>query len=113
MNSTAWPPGRICGQRCVASPFSAGFVTACGGPPALGTRERPMPVLLSSVAMILSSSPQAAPRASGASHKVITALPRTETFFIFLPAKKPIHWPSGLKNGSAAPSVPESSVACG
>ena len=38
--------------------------------------------------------------------EVSAAPPLTETFFIFPPAKNPIHWPSGEKNGSMAPSVP-------
>jgi hypothetical protein len=41
----------------------------------------------------------APPRPSGASHRLTAAPPVIETFFSLPPAKKPIHWPSGEKNG--------------
>ena len=61
VNSTALPPGRICGQRCVASPC-ASCVTGVGAPPAAGIRDR-TPPMLESAAMMLPSSPQLPPSA--------------------------------------------------
>jgi hypothetical protein len=61
---------------------------------------------------IASSSPQVPPRAFGASQSVIGAPPVTETFFNLPPAKKPIHFPSGEKNGLRASSVPARAVGC-
>ena len=40
VNSTALPPGRTCGHRCVNSP-GANVVKGSGVPPAEGTRDRP------------------------------------------------------------------------
>src|SRR5207247_602156 len=40
VNRTAWPPGRTCGQRWVASPLPS-FVSGWGAPPAADKRERP------------------------------------------------------------------------
>src|ERR1700693_4166624 len=79
-NNTALPPGRICGQRRVISPFCKS-VTGVGGPPADGTRDGPPTVL--GPAMMLPSSPQLPPVALGAEHKVIAEPPSTEIFFIF------------------------------
>ncbi len=47
-----------------------------------------------------------APPGMGAPASVTVTPPFTETFFSLPPAKKPIHWPSGEKNGDTAPSVP-------
>src|SRR5713226_2736238 len=44
VNSTALPPGRICGQRCVTSPC-ASSVTCAGVPPEEGIRDR-LPTVL-------------------------------------------------------------------
>ena len=62
VNNTALPPGRICGQRWVTSPFCKS-VTGVGGPPAEGIRDKP-PVVLSA-AMMLPSSPQLPPATIG------------------------------------------------
>src|ERR1039458_10738797 len=61
--------------------------------------------------MIVPSSPQEAPCSGPAvSHRETTPPPCRGIFFNFLPAKNPIHWPSGEKKGSTAPSVPASIV---
>src|SRR5713226_4414233 len=62
--------------------------------------------------MMLWSSPQAPPRAVGASHKAIAVPPSTE-ILSFPPAKNATHCPSGEKKGAKAPSVPANSVALG
>ncbi len=62
--------------------------------------------------MIVSSSAHVPPRPLGASHSVTAAPPVTAIFFSLPPAKNAIHWPSGEKNGLAAPSVPASAAAC-
>src|SRR5580692_9216207 len=103
VNNTALPPGRICGQRWVTSPFCKS-VTAVGGPPAEGIRDKP-PVKLSA-AMILPSSPQLPPTGVPVSHKVIAEPPSTEIFCSFPDEKKATHCPSGEKNGAHAPCVP-------
>src|SRR5712664_3285724 len=91
VNSTALPPGRICGQRWLVSPC-ANSVTGVGSPPAEGIRDKPLNV---SAAMMLPSSPQLPPPPTGASHKAIAEPPSTEIFFSFNVAKKPTHRPSG------------------
>src|ERR1700694_826847 len=85
VNSTAFPPGRICGQRWVVSPFCKS-VTGVGGPPAEGIRDKPP--LLASVAMMLPFSPQLPPRPLIALHKVIAEPPSTEIFCSFPDEKK-------------------------
>src|SRR5580698_4365582 len=108
VKSTAFPPGRICGQRCVASPC-ASCVTGAGAPPAEGIRDKE-PLLLNA-AMIVPSSPQLAPRPSGASHNATAEPPSTEIFLSFPCAKKASHCPSGEKKEAEASCVPASSVA--
>src|SRR5450759_2902253 len=111
VNSTALPPGRICGQRWVNSPLCKS-VTGVGGPPADGIRDRPPP--MPSAAMMLPSSPQLPPPLLPlASHKVIAEPPSTEIFCNFPTEKKATHCPSGEKKGADAPCVPKSSVALG
>src|ERR1700674_5474296 len=100
VNSTALPPGRICGHMCWNSPRCKS-VTGVGGPPAEGIRDK-TPLVLSA-AMMLPSSPQLPPRPAGALHKVIAEPPSTEIFCSFPVVKKAIHCPSGEKNGSYAP----------
>ena len=102
------PPGSACGHRCVTAPWLSVPKTDAV-PPAAGTRMSVTcwPVF-DGVKMIVSSSVQVPPRPVGASHSVIAAPPVTETFFSWPPAKNAIHWPSGEKNGAAAPSVPAS-----
>ena len=56
--------------------------------------------------MIDPSSAHVPPRPSGTADSVTAGPPFTETFFSSPPEKKPIHWPSGEKNASRAPSVP-------
>ncbi len=68
--------------------------------------------MLVGVKTIVSSSIQVPPRPFAASDSLIGAPPVTETFFNWPSAKNAIHWPSGEKNGLAAPSVPASAVAC-
>ncbi len=60
---------------------------------------------------MMSPSPQLAPRACGASHKSTTVPWSADIFFNLPLAKKPIHLPSGEKNGVSAPSVPASGAA--
>src|ERR1700693_5203481 len=100
VNNTALPPGRICGQRWVPSPFCKS-VTGVGGPPAEGIRDKPPAELR--LAMMLPSSPQLPPIPTGAAHKVIAEPPSTETFCSFDAVKKATHCPSGEKKGSIAP----------
>src|SRR5271169_4723230 len=97
VNKTALPPGRICGQRWVISPFCKS-VTGVGGPPAEGIRDKP--ALNLSAAMMLPSSPQLPPSAVFASHKAIAEPPSTEIFCSFPSEKKATHCPSGEKNGA-------------
>jgi hypothetical protein len=85
---------------------------AAGVPPAAGTRISVVFSAFDGVKMIVSSSVQVPPRPFGASHSLIAAPPVTETFFNWPPAKSATHWPSGEKNGVAAPSVPASAAAC-
>src|ERR1700674_249665 len=110
---TALPPGKICGQRWVASPC-ASSVTGVSAPPAEEIRDSTLPPEVSA-AMMLPSSPQQPPRATAptASPKVTAAPPSTEIFFSLLPAKNATHCPSGEKKGAYAPSVPAISVALG
>ena len=54
----------------------------------------------------MSSPAQLPPRAVGASHSVLFVPASTEIFFSFPCAKKPIHCPSGEKNGLVAPRSP-------
>ena len=63
--------------------------------------------------MMLSSSPQLAPRPEGGSHKEIGSPPSIRVFFSFPAAKNPTHCPSGEKNGAYAPSVPDNGTALG
>ena len=93
---TAWLPGSTCGQRLVRSP-SFSLVSGVGTPPAEGTVERA--ALFSGENTILPSSPQLALRKDGASQRVTAAPPSTEIFLSLPSALKPIHWPSGEKNG--------------
>ena len=51
-------------------------------------------------------SVQVPPRPFGESQRVTVAPPDTAIFFRFPPAKNPIHWPSGEKNGLRAPVRP-------
>src|SRR5579862_4325451 len=99
VNNTALPPGRICGQRWVASPLCKS-VTGVGGPPAEGIRDRPVVRLIA--AMMLPSSPQL-PLGAVASHKVIAEPPSTEIFCSFPCKEKATHCPSGEKNGAFTP----------
>src|SRR5262249_27541716 len=109
--STAFPPGRICGQRWDISPFlPSGTVKGFGVPPPAETRNRP-DSRLDGVKMMVSSGPQLAPRLTEALHRVKGAPPLTETFFSLPSAKNPTHCPSGEKNGVSAPSVPWIGVA--
>src|SRR5260370_10517814 len=111
VNNTALAAGRICGRRCVLSPW-ASSVGGRGVPPASGIRHRTPPWEIGAKT-ILWSTPQAPPRAAGASHKVIAAPPSAEIFLSFPPAKKATHCPSGEKKRAVAPSVPANSVAFG
>ena len=62
VNSTAWPPGRISGQRWSASPPARfGRVSTVGSPPVAAIRCRPV-VTLVVAKMIVPSAPQLAPR---------------------------------------------------
>src|ERR1700719_4595311 len=92
VNSTALLPGRICGQRWVASPFCKSL-TGAGEPPAEGIRDKPPRFL--SAAMMLPSSPQLPPRPLIAEHKMISEPPSTEIFSSFPGEKKATHCPSG------------------
>jgi tRNA A37 threonylcarbamoyladenosine synthetase subunit TsaC/SUA5/YrdC len=76
-----------------------------GVPPPDGTRNSPARVANT----IVPSAPQLAPKLSVAATSQIGVgcPPAVATFSILLPAQKPIHAPSGEKNGDAEPSVPE------
>src|SRR5438093_7332019 len=101
--STALPPDKNSGQRWIISPLPS-RVSGCGVPPSWETCCRPCPTTPCStrVPWLL----QLAPPGTGALASVTAALPFTETFLSFPPAKKPIHWLSGEKNGLTALSVP-------
>src|SRR5262249_57867611 len=75
-------------------------------PPAAGDCSRPLPK--ASAQKMLPSSAQLAPaEVVPASPIGTTAPPSTEILFSLPPAEKPIHCPSGEKNGwLATPSVP-------
>src|SRR3954462_12782129 len=107
-NSTPFPPGRICGQRCIIAPDGSAreSVRRVGAPPAPDTWNRPP----DSAATIVSSSPQLPPAAPGALHKLTPSPPSSDTFWSLPPAKKATHRPLGEKNGREAPSVPERRV---
>src|ERR1700693_475518 len=90
VNSTALPPGKVCGQRWVPSPFCKS-VTGVGGPPAEGIRDKAPFVL--SVVMMLPSSPQLPPSPVDASHKAMAEPPSTEIFLSFPTTKNATHCP--------------------
>src|SRR5215472_18602148 len=94
--STALPPGRTCGQRCVNSSGSKS-VRRVGSPLSADTRVKKDKESIA--ATILPSSPQLAPRPAGASHKETGSPPSIRVFFSLPPAKKPTHCPSGEKKG--------------
>src|SRR3954452_11245281 len=109
VNSTALPPGSICGQRCVTSPAPS-VVSAAGLSPddvVRSSGER-----ASAVNAIVPSPPQDPPRALGASASVTAAPPLIEIFLSLLSAKNPSQPPSAEKNTLPAPSVPDSGVDC-
>src|SRR5262249_33023657 len=110
VNSTALPPGKTCGQRCVISPC-ASSVTGMGVPPLEGIRDRPLWAL--SAAMMFPSSPQLPPRPVGALHNVMVEPPSTEIFLNAPPLKNATHCPSGENNGAVAPPVAGNSVLLG
>ena len=83
------------------------MVRVWGAPPSDDTLERPTPAWAVSVKKIVPSSDHVPPRSSSASQSVTGAPPETETFFSFPSAKNAIQSPTGEKNGSFAPSVPE------
>ena len=112
-NSSARAPGSTWGfSQTATSETAPADSTASGAPPAAGTRSRPpMPPIT-----IRSSSPQLPPRAGTSALSVTGAPPPTGAFFSAHEytmrscrpagpgaAKKPIHSPSGEKNGSSAP----------
>ena len=74
-------------------------------PPSAGTLCRPM--VLAGVTRIDPSSSQASPRGVRASASATDAPPSIDTFFSLPSAKKPIHRPSGEKNGPPADAVLE------
>ena len=83
-----------------SSPFEETFVTGCGAPPEAGTRKSSPAHLW--VNRIVSSGPHAAPsnRSKTPHSQIVTgAPPESEVFLIFPSAQKPIHRPSGEKNG--------------
>src|SRR5215468_12703830 len=95
---TAFAPGRTCGNRCVTS-WPASVVSGSGlPPPAADTRERLL--VRPPDNTIVSSSLQLPPKPPEHSQRSTAAPPWTGIFFIFPPAKNPIHWPSGEKNGT-------------
>ena len=111
VKSTASPPGKICGQRCVASPGPS-LVSSCGVRPAAGIREKgdrfPWP------AMIYPSSPQLRAdrgrRGTRQSHRR-AALDRD--FLQFSSGEEPDPLAVGREERIRASSVPDSSVASG
>src|SRR5262249_28532744 len=94
VNSTALPPGRICGQRWAISPGASSEIRE-GAPPAEGIRAKPE--LDVSAAMILPSSPQLPPPTNAALHRGTDAPPCTDTFFNLPIVAKATHCPSGEK----------------
>ena len=111
VNNTAFPPGSSCAQRCETSP-SASVVNGSGLPPPSETRISEAPGPARGWNTIEPFSPHVAPRPLAASHNVTAAPPVIDIFFSFPPAKKPIHCPSGEKNGLRPSSVPDNAVAC-
>lgn len=106
-----FPPGRNSGHRWEDSPwFGSGVVTAEGAPPEAETRKSPEYGV--GERRIVSSSPQLAPQALGASQSMTTVRVAAWTLFNELLPQKPIHSPSGKK---AVPtfSVPGIAVASG
>ena len=61
--------------------------------------------------IIVPSSAHVPPRSSGALQSLTTGPPVTATLRSSPPAKNATHWPSALKNGLAAPSVPSRTTA--
>src|SRR5262245_2071460 len=104
VNSTVLPSGRNCGHRWLAWPcWRVGSLSAL--PPAAEIRHKV--ALGAGENTIVSSGPHVAPRDSRFEVESVRAAPPViEIFFRFGPAKKPIHWLSGEKNGVRAPSVP-------
>ena len=105
LNSSVFPSGRSCGQRWLVS-FSVNIVTAVSAPPDAETRQILAPEV--GVKTIVSSLSQlGAELATAKTSEIVTGMPpRRMTFFSLPLAKKPIHWPSGEKNGLSPPSVP-------
>src|SRR5215469_7232305 len=105
VNRTVSPPGKTWGQRWVVSP-RASLAKGCHELPAAGIRDRGCADPDATV--MYPSWPQVAPivAAPGVPPRVTGVPPWTKTFLSLLSAKKPIHWLSGLKNGSRPFSVP-------
>src|SRR5262245_6107016 len=108
VNSTASPPGKICGQRWAISPGNKSDIRE-GAPPAEEIRDKPE--LEVSAATILPSSPQLPPATNAALHRGTDAPPCTDTFFNLPTVAKATHCPSGEKKGAKALSAPASSLA--
>src|SRR5688500_15580453 len=97
-------PGTYWGKRWLFSPRArSGFVSSRGSPPEAGTCQRPEE--LSGVKTMVSSGPQLAPKdCVTPRHNVRGAPPPVTETFLRVPsaALKPIHVPSGEKNGRQA-----------
>src|SRR5215475_2416063 len=104
-NTIAFPPGRTSGHQRRISDLPSGFRNSCGVPPPAETRKKPSEACGRKI--IESSGSHVAPAISPELQRVMTPPPPTATF-LSLPSKelKPIHWPSGEKNGYLTPSVP-------
>src|SRR5260370_10327249 len=94
VNSTAFEPGKTCGQSTRAA-FPVKSTIAVGDPPAEGTRHRRAEEF--SVAMILPSSPQLPPNRSVASQRMIGDPAAIGVFFSLPPAQNATHCPMGEK----------------
>src|SRR5262245_21534124 len=100
----ALPPGSISGHRNATSELHSGFRNSCGLPPAAETLQSP--AFVPGRKMTESSGSQVAPKMLFTSHNVSGAPPPAGTFLsLWSEDRKPIHWPSGEKNGAEPPSV--------
>src|SRR3954462_988985 len=98
------PSGRKYGQRCVVWTFESIRVTARGDPPRTDTAE--IGARMSGAKTISPDCDQLAPRAFGASQRVVTGPPEASMRRSFPSEKNPTDFPSGDQKGARAPSVP-------
>ncbi len=98
VKSTAFPPGSHWGQRCVRSSFAlSSVVSGSAWPPFDEIRTRPEKT--EGEKTMVPSGPHVAPRLRSSGARVIGDPPVTEIFLSSVRVTKPIHAPSGEKNG--------------